>query len=200
MAVLRAWSAAGLLLALCACASSEPARFYGLSAVGSPGTSLPATAAGVDGGTVVLQTLRFPEYLNRPQIVTRSGANTFEFAEFDRWAEPLNVAFQRSLAVTLAGLLPRHTVVSQPLVRTEADYRIGGEVLRFDTDAAGLAVLEVQWTLERGGSGTTVVQRSRLTDRTEPPHDYASVAAALNRALEAFAGEIRDRILAAGDG
>ena len=84
--------AAGLLFA--GCAATTPTRFYTLSSlVAAPGEAsqgLPHLAIGV--GPVTL-----PEYLNRPQIVTRVGSNRIALADFESWAEPLDGLFARIL-------------------------------------------------------------------------------------------------------
>ena len=39
-----------------------------------------------------------PDYLDRPQIATRSSSSSLQFSEFDRWAEPLEKNLMRVLA------------------------------------------------------------------------------------------------------
>ena len=57
------------------------------------------------GLTIGVGPIRFPDYLDRPGIVTRSSGNTIEIAEFDLWAGSLKDDFMRILAENLSILL-----------------------------------------------------------------------------------------------
>src|SRR5512144_2406737 len=79
----------GLLLALlvAGCAGSPPVNLYTLSAVGLPSTDIrvpPSTPAIVAVGPVIL-----PDYIDRPQIVTRKSVYQLELAAYDQWAAPV---------------------------------------------------------------------------------------------------------------
>ena len=45
--------------------------------------------------------VQLPQYVNRPQIVTRTGRNELEVAPFARWGEPLEENYSRVLAENL---------------------------------------------------------------------------------------------------
>ena len=45
--------------------------------------------------------IRFPAYLDREQIVTRTAQNRLDISENDRWAEPLEENFTRVLSQNL---------------------------------------------------------------------------------------------------
>ena len=82
-----------ILFLLTACGSSPPTRFYMISA-DSTSASPSQTSADVSVG---VGPIRLPEYLDRPQIVTRGNNARIELAEFDRWAEPLDRSFTAAL-------------------------------------------------------------------------------------------------------
>ena len=65
----------------------------------------PGTAA-AQGPVIGVGPITVPKYLDRPQIVTRSGRNQLALGEFDRWAEPLQDNVLRVLAENLAFLIP----------------------------------------------------------------------------------------------
>jgi uncharacterized lipoprotein YmbA len=52
-----------------------------------------------------------PAYLDRPQIVTRIGANELEMAKFHCWAEPMEDSLGRVLAEDLSNLLFTRTAI-----------------------------------------------------------------------------------------
>ena len=55
-----------------------------------------------------------PQYLDRPQIVERTGPNSLKIAEFDRWAEPLNNTVPRILVQNISQLLQSDRVYALP--------------------------------------------------------------------------------------
>lgn len=95
--------AAAFLLA--ACSGTTDSRYYLLSAVP------PSSATAPIGGAkpVALSSVHLPGVLDRPELVVRTGAETVDILEFDRWAEPLDQMVQRVLAQDLSSRLPAAT-------------------------------------------------------------------------------------------
>ena len=76
----------GLFLAAASgCASSPQSRFYALDPM-EP--SQAATGDASDAGRIIVAIgpVAIPDYMDRPQIVTRSGRNEVVVNEFDRWS------------------------------------------------------------------------------------------------------------------
>ena len=171
------------------CGSSKPARYYLLSAL-SPAER----ASKVQGLTVGIGPIEFPEYLDRPQIVTRGSQNRLYLADFDRWAEPLELNFKRMLVENLAVLLATDEVVQFPWKRSRRiDYQILVTVIRFDAAQGGDMVLNVRWTVSDGDGRSVIPPRvSRITKPAESA-DYEAIVQAGSRALE----EMSRRIAAA---
>lgn len=184
-----------LLLALSGCTLTPPTRFYTLS-----GVAAPPSAAGIAAGqTIGVGPVTLPDYLDRPQIVTRSNANTVRIADFDSWVSPLTTMFQRVLVDNLALLLGTDDLVSLPQRRAvRLAYQVEVDVNRFDADATGRAVLDARWYVY-GRDGDQLVQRGRstITEATAGAGDYEAIAAAMSRALGAMSEEIAEAILAA---
>jgi len=136
-------------LVLGACASSPPVRHFLLDTPAGLNRDMPGSVA------VGLGPFRWPEYLDRPQIVTRGPGSELRYDQFNRWAEPLEESFTRSVALNIDRRMEDVIVVIFPSGRLdELDIRIMGRVLRFDADSDGFAVLDVQWTLLEKGSDT----------------------------------------------
>ena len=76
-------------LALAACATSPPSRFYTLS--GPPAPAAPATTLSIAVGPVAI-----PAVVDRPEIVVSVGENEVWLDEFNRWASPLAEAIALS--------------------------------------------------------------------------------------------------------
>lgn len=134
-------------LALVACGSSAPANFYLLQARTTASFEGPATAA-AEGISIGIGPLELPEYLDRPQMVTRSGANSVEIHEFERWAEPLEEGVSRVLTDSLADLL-RHEAIAIYSWRSplQVDYRLGLSLTRFEGAVDGRITLAGMWAL-----------------------------------------------------
>jgi uncharacterized lipoprotein YmbA len=186
------------LLALClvsACAQTQPTRFYTLSALQPE-----AGEATVDGPAVGLEPVILPDYLDRPQIVTRAGPNRMMLADFDVWVEPLSGMFTRVLAQNLSVLLETEDVVILPELRdVRFDHHVQATVTQFDIDENGQAVLDALWAVY-GRDGRRLVRqdRSRIMETVAEPGDPAAIAAAMSRALEGLSRDIAEVIRTAG--
>ena len=184
---IKATVLACLALALTACfSSSPPARFFGLSSMpDGPGADAP------DQVSVGVGPIDVPEYLRRPQLVTRGQGSEFIVHEYARWAERLDSAIPRLLATNIDALSPGVVAVAMPYTaEVGIDYRLLGRVMRFDTDAAGLAVLEIQWGLGRRGEHIGATHRSRYTATAADPEDPQAIVAALQETIDACSRDL----------
>lgn len=93
-----------------------------------------------------------PEYLDRPQIITRGSGNRLILADFDRWAEPLSEGTARVLAADLSSLLPGFQVRHRGwLDKSRLDYAVGVEVTRFEGVPGGNVTLSATWSVIQKG-------------------------------------------------
>jgi uncharacterized lipoprotein YmbA len=183
---------------LCGCARSSPSRFYILTS--ETGQRAAARAElGNDDPAFVIALGDFPEYLDRPEIVTRHGAHRVGLATFDRWAEPLKDRFPRVLAENLSTLLatqritvvPHHATTLQPR-------RVPVDVLQFDGVLGGDVTLVARWSLlGPDGLEQVPVRRSTLVVPTTR-EDYEGIAAAMSEAVAALGREMAEAIRTAG--
>ncbi len=177
-------------LLLAACGSSPPVRFFTLSDAGTVG------AQDADDAVVLgLGPMRMAPYLNRSQIVMRGRGSEVEIDEFVRWAEPLSSAFLRVLAVNVDYAVNGVRVVTFPwesAVKSQIDYRLLGEIIRFEGDTSGRVVLETQWGIVATDSDTWPVppRRRRYEAQMASPDDLATLAPAMSEALARFSSDI----------
>ncbi len=183
-------------LLLVACGSSPPVRFFALSSMDSAYHRDPDDAA-----VLGLGPLRIPEYVNRSQIVTRGTGAEMQVDEFSRWAEPLDEALHRVVSADVDNLLDNVVVIAFPwesVVTNQVEYRLVGDVIRFDADRSGRILLEVQWAIANVGSGISVpAHRSRYEAQVANSDDPAAVAVAMNEALHLFSRDIASALEAA---
>ena len=100
---------AALALVLTGCSSTSPSRFFVLTSQDRLVAGHLQSDVSIGVGPIVL-----PHYLDRPQIVTRTGQNELRLAEFDRWAEPLTENVSRVLTEDLCKLLETEQVSIVP--------------------------------------------------------------------------------------
>jgi uncharacterized lipoprotein YmbA len=190
------------LLVLCAVlagactTASPPMRYYLLTPVA--GDPVAGTALGER--TVIVGPFQLPGYLDRPQLMVRLPDGELALREYDRWAEPLEAVLVRTLAENLGRLTGSERIITFPQDRrASVDQRVSGRVMRFETDAAGLAVLRLQWSIrDSGGEPLAPVRISEYRVQAAGDTPAAQVAA-LSETLARFAAELTIALVAAED-
>ena len=179
---------------LLGCATTTPSRFYTLTPMKGPDASTGVIHV-EEGAILALGPVRLPEYLDRPQIATRSEGNEIRLHETERWAGSLQEDVSRVLLENLSALLAgkRVNVVRwTSAMQTMAPFRnrMAIEILRFEGSVGGTVVLKARYAL-LGPDGKKVIAAGESTVR-EPAggSDYDSLVAAMSRALAAFSREI----------
>ncbi|MGD8275436.1 MAG: PqiC family protein [Thiohalocapsa sp.] len=188
------------IVVLAGCASTPPSSFYTL-------TPLPQTAdrgGDLTPGSIAigLGPVSFPQFLDRPQIVTRDGDNRLIVDEFHRWGGSVQDDFLRVWGENLSYLLGTSQVVLFPSEsRMALDYRVPVEVLAFEGTADGSAVLRARWSVTDDRLRRTYAAResayrcpirgsAAAGDATAANVHYAAVVAALSACLGDFSREV----------
>lgn len=181
------------LTMLVSCAPSQPTQFYTLFGLAESQEQPNDEPLRLGVGSV-----NFPAYLDRPQIVTREGANRVTVAEFDQWAEPLETTVQRMLRENLSSQLKSNLVVALPLRRNlPLDRQVEVEVARFDADETGEVVLDANWRIFDGNGGRMLDGgRSVIREQVTVLGDYENIAEAMSVCLALMSKEIADALLA----
>lgn len=174
------------------CGTSQPSHFYLLRALSpAPGSGLTETKQ--LNLSLGLGPITFPQYLDRPQIVTKVSAHEVKLAEFHKWAEPLSENTSHVLAENLSALLSTDRIVQYPWKRSiSPDYQLSVEFIQFDGRKSQEAVLKVRWSLVKD-DGNTVLQEktSQFSESLRGP-DYEDLVEAMSRMLATFSQEIAD--------
>lgn len=187
---MRFKSAVVIAIALCAgaCASSPASRFYMLTGMPDPGI---ASGGGQNTMSLCVGPVLLADYLQRPQLCLRGSGNEVEYAEFDRWAETLDVAVPRVLVENLSRLLSTARIDVFPWKSpVPADYQVSIMVIRFDGEPGGQAVLKARWSVAAAGREIPVFDS--ITNIIEPVASkrYDDLVRAMNRALERLSREM----------
>ena len=148
--------------------------------------------------TMVIRVIsvEIPDYLDRPEIMTKEGPNTVKIAEFNRWAGNLRDNITAVLAENLSLLLKTDLVFVQPPIDiSDIDYRVAMKVLQLDSRLGDQVLLKAKWTVSPArGTGSAATEVSTFI---EPLHDddYETLAAAISRTLAQVSREIAEKII-----
>ena len=179
----------GLCWLLAACAESQPSRFYLLSSLPPEDTADASKPLSVGVGPISM-----PEYLNRPQMVTRGGGTKLELAEFDRWGEPLDELFGRVMSENLSALLGTERVYRLPRRRTGTlSYQVEIDIFRFDADENGLVYLTARWSLF-GKGGRDLIKTGKATFTKQAGPSAENLAEGMSDVVEQFSRRIASEI------
>lgn len=202
MARIAAACLAVIMLAGCSVASvldprKDPSQFFVLTPIDSAARGVPITYG--SGGankeiTIGLGPVKFPAYLAREEIVTRSSPNKVDLSDINRWAEPLDKHFVTVLGQNLTVLLGAH-VKTFPWYRpANLDYAVALDIARFDTDSKGTAEIVGRWEIEDPDSGDVLNSGDiNIIDATQPGETNA---ATLSRALADLSVQLADALRA----
>ncbi|HTE05398.1 MAG TPA: PqiC family protein [Planctomycetota bacterium] len=144
-----------LAVALAACGTTRPARFYALAPLAvRPGAVEAAGSAAPAGVPLAIHLVRIPALVDRPQLVSCLSDHERRFDEYARWAEPLAPHLAAVLAENLSVLLAPTPVLVDPEPGEErAARRVRIEILHFDSLPGGQAVLSARWSFREPGAG-----------------------------------------------
>jgi uncharacterized protein len=182
-----------MLAALAGCAQSAPTRYYTLSTATQQQPTAQQSAKGL---VIGLGPLSLPQYLDRPDIVTRAGAHQMKLAEQSKWAEALEPLLTRIMAEDLYGLLDANDVIPMPQRGDlPLDRVVEVDFARFDANEAGEVTLDARWRVYRGDHDTLVASgRSQIAEQGAAVPDYDAIVAAMSRAVGQLSAEIATAI------
>jgi hypothetical protein len=181
--------AALCLFAGCSILSPQPdrSRFYVLTASVEQATPPSATS----GLTLGLGPIKFPDYLDRSQIVTRVAPNQVLYSDIHRWAEPLDRNFSRVMTENIARLVNTERIVSLPtFAPVSVHYEIPMEILRFESDGEGVVELAARWAVRSTASGKLVYATESHVVETAAENKTKAIVAAMSTAVGKLSREI----------
>jgi hypothetical protein len=178
---LLAWVLAGCL------GASRPVDFYTL-------TPLPRPAAGpeVTPGTIIaFYPVLIPEYIDRPQIVTRTDDNQIALSEFNRWGGTLKHELTNVLVQNLNVLLAeRRANVMLDTLTFDPNFLVTVAVNRFDGQLGNTVWLNAAWSIRDLKAKKMLAVKTSVIQEKAAAQDYAALVAAESRAIAALSREI----------
>jgi uncharacterized lipoprotein YmbA len=135
----------------------------------------------------------FPDYLRRLEVVTRTSPNQLDLSPEKRWGEPLDKNFERALSENLAHLLNTQHIQKYPWARrTEIDYQISIDVVRFESSSDGQSQLVARWIIK--DSTGEDLYASETNSSIAVPAGEAGASSALSSDLAALSRDIATQI------
>ncbi len=187
-----------LVVILTGCARSPSPKFYQLNPVQNT-TSVTDDVSPDQRQVIAIGPVRIPDYLDRPQIVTRSGTNELKLSEFDRWAGSLESDVNRVLVEDISSLLPadhfsvvRWTPYSENQV--PGSYRVEVLVDRFEGKLGDSALLKAEWGVFAKDRSLLLKKESRISEQINGS-SYDALVAAMSSALEKLSRDISGGIM-----
>ena len=193
--LLRARMCAALVtLLLVSCAHTPKPHYYVLS-----GPREVTNNALRSGPPIGLGPVTLPDYLDRPQIVSRASDSRLALSNEHRWAEPLTASFSRALLAGLENALPTQHIVLHPWRSTlEIARQVQIEVTRFERDAHGAFRLSARWSVSTtdNRTDTGIRQLDIEIPVAAKGDDYDALLAAANSAVAALATTLATQLQA----
>ena len=175
-----------VLVFLSACGTTPKSNFYQFNELVNP------SLTGVEKGNIIgIGPIQIPEYINRPQIVTRHSAYELNVSEFHRWVEPLKENITRTLVINISNNLQSNRVYWMPREDRQypLDIRIAIDIGRFDGRMGGEVLLESRWSIF-DKNNKAVLTRVSLIKQAVNGQDYESMVIAMNKVLRQLGKEI----------
>jgi uncharacterized lipoprotein YmbA len=169
------------------------ARFYTLSPLSAPGEPSKMVPA-EQGSVVAIGSVAIPDYLDRPQILTRSGPSKHKIAEFERWSGSFEEDISRVLAENLSVLLSPDNVTvlrwRRDATLFPVEYRVGIDVTRFEGTIGESVTLAARWYVSREEDKKILSARESNVKEPVEGQDYDALVGAMSRALATLSREI----------
>lgn len=170
----------------------EP-QYFTLS---SPAGGDPAPVATRPELGLVLGQVELPRYLDRAELVTRSGSHQLRVWNTVRWAGSLRNDVQRVVADDLARLLGTARVAVYPAeARFPVTHRVLLELLELGSAPGYPVVLRARWTIAGPDGRALAVGATELEEPTASD-SWQDYVAAHGTALAALTRELAERIAA----
>jgi uncharacterized lipoprotein YmbA len=180
--------------------TQKPTEYYLLQPLNSATEKQEGAAS--EGIVLGIGPVRVQDYLNRPQIVTRTSTSEIKLHDFQYWGEPLSTNFTVVLAQNLSMLLSTDRIFIFPYrnkLNLPLQYQVVVDVIRFDGELGVKASLQVQYYISqfRENEVKELVMRQPSFSKPLADDSYATLVAGMSELLADLSREIAGEIKAA---
>jgi len=176
-------------------ASTQPVTYYILNPMEHPSSTVHKNVSG--DVALGIGPIHLPAYLDRPQIVTRPGANRLKVDDFHRWAAPLPDEIARIVVENLEQLTGIQRFEIYPwTMQQRPELAVELEIQAFEGQYDGTVILDGVMMLHDWRSAESRrLSRSFHFIADAAPGNYAAMAAALSRTLTELSRQIGEELL-----
>ena len=173
-------------------AQKDPTQYAVLASVDElPGAAAHGAQATPSTVRVGLGPVTLPEYVRRSEIVSRIDGTRLVLSATERWAEPLDRAFVRVLAIDLQRTLGAGRIVNHPWYESDRpDVQIEIAFSRCESDESGQMVVAARWSVRQLGGTRPPIERESRIERKTTGLGGERTALALSQALADLCREI----------
>jgi uncharacterized protein len=184
-----------LILVFSGCRSITPPVSYYILNPTTAGLTLPADADGNPTQTVGINPIELPGYLNRVQMVIRTGPNQLDVSSSHRWADYPDRMVQQVLGENLNILMAGTQVYTSPWpAGFKPDVTVDVTFLDLIGTTDKKMLLSAVWTIN-GGDSPSSSHRTTFSE-TVSSMDFDDLAAAHSQALETLSRDISETLRA----
>jgi len=175
------------------CGTTKSSRFYTLNSLKAQDTAQKTTSSERDI-LIGIGPVNIPDYLERPQILSRTSQNELYIDEFNRWAGSLENDIARVLSGNLSTLLSEeHVSVLTSMPAAAVEYRIMLNVTRFDIMPDNTFLLKTQWRILGKDEKKLLMRESYLSEQIDGK-DYGTRVATMSRVVEMLSRDIAEAV------
>ncbi len=183
-----------VLLGVTGCGSSPGTRFYSLSSM-QPTPDASVLKGAESQGIITVGPVELADYLNRSQIVRRSGATRIDLLEFDHWAGSLQNELARVLVDNLQVHLSSAGYLVVPWEETAtADGRIQVRVSRLEGTERNTVVLEALWMSFGKEQGVVQLAGEEFIEEQVSGRGVEAQVEAMSRAVAELSRRIGEQV------
>jgi uncharacterized protein len=141
---------------------------------------------------IAVEPLHIPSYLDRAEIVVRTGDNELDIADFNKWGEDIKSNLSRTLIENLSMLFDSDKIYLIPSKKRQApNFRIALRIKKFERGHDGTTILSVRWMLYSRDKKVLFRESILLTGEEVDKDDYPAIV----KAMSNLWGEFSQRIV-----
>ena len=146
--------------------------------------SVPGRTPTAAAPAVAIARPALPPYLERSELITRTGDGRIEIHENDLWSEPLDAAIARVVADNMRRLTGSTNIQpASSFITRDYTHLVEIRIERFDPQPDGALLLECTWKLQPLAGGDAAPRSYRTTVPLPPTADRSDRIVAMNEAL-----------------
>jgi hypothetical protein len=176
--------------------SSPPPKYFTLSSFASP---KPAESSLSRNENIVIGIgpVEIPDYLDKPEIVTRTLSNELTLSEFNLWGGSLKMDVTRVLIENISSFLVSEPVTIVPWrAHVPGSYRIPIYLFRLDAIPDGTVSLKAKWGIVAKDGKTVMAIRESSITKPVKGKEYNDTVNAMSDVLTDLSKEIASAIKA----